>query len=105
MELNARIDVNFVKVNVNISNGHFDLILIQIIFIFISFNIKVLLVFHTKCQPNTPSHFGTNADFIGFASFSIGGHLEFSARLNSTIRKHWSLIMLHMKFEINACSG
>ena len=42
--------------------------------------------------------------FISFAIYSIGGHLEFSTRLNFTNVKSWSLIMLHMKFEIHGCS-
>ena len=42
---------------------------------------------------------------IAPAIFSKGGHLEFSTRLNSTILKPWSLIMLHMKFKIHGCSG
>ena len=76
-----------------------------LLFFFISINIKVLLIFHTKFQPNTPSRSGENGDFISFAIFSNGGHLEFSTRLNFTILKSWSLIMLHIKFEIHGCSG
>ena len=68
-------------------------------------NIKVLLILHTKFQPNIPSRSGENDDFISFAIFSDGGHLEFSTRLNFTILKPWSLIMLHVKLEIHRCSG
>ena len=39
---------------------------------------------------------------MSFAIFSNGGHLEFSTRLNFNILKPWSLIMLHMKFNINS---
>ena len=68
-------------------------------------NIKVLLILHTKFQPNIPSPSGENGDFNGFAIFSNGDHLEFSTRLNFIILKPWSLIMLHMKFEIHGCCG
>ena len=64
----------------------------------------VLLIFHTKFQLNIPSRSGENDDFISFAIFSNGGQLEFSTRLNFTILKPWSLIMLHMKFKIHGCS-
>ena len=37
---------------------------------------------HMKFQPNISSHSGEKVDFIGFAIFSIGGHLGFSTRLN-----------------------
>ena len=60
---------------------------------------------HTKFQPNIPSHSGENADFTGFAIFSISRYLEFSMRLDFNILKPWSLIMVHMKFEIHGCSG
>ena len=70
-----------------------------------SMNNKVLLILHTKFQPNIPSRLGENVDFISFAIFNNCGHLEFSTRLNFTILKPWSLIMLHMKFEIHGCSG
>ena len=65
----------------------------------------VLLILHTKFQPNIPSRFGENDDFNSFALFSNGGHLEFSTRLNFIILKPWSLIMLHMKLKIHGCSG
>ena len=68
-------------------------------------NIKVLLILHTKFQPNIPSHSGENDDFISFAIFSNGGHLEFSTQLNFIILKPWSLIMHHIKFKIHGCSG
>ena len=54
MDLNAKVNVNFAK----FSNGHCDLILLQIFFILISINTKVPLILHTKFQPNIPSHFG-----------------------------------------------
>ena len=62
-------------------------------------------MFHTKIQPNILSRFGDNDDFINFAIFSNGGHLEFSTILNFIILKLWNLIMLHMKFNIQGCSG
>ena len=80
------------------SNGLCDLIPQQIFFVLISINTKVLLILHAKFQPNIPSHYGENGD--SFTIFINGGHLEFSTRLNFTILKPWSLIMLHMKFKI-----
>ena len=68
-------------------------------------NIKVLLILHIKFQPNIPSRSGENGDCNSFAIFSNGGHLEFSTRLNFTILKPWSLIMLHIKLKIHGCSG
>ena len=79
--------------------------MLQFFFISIPINIKVLLIFHTKFQPNIPRHSGENGNFISFAIFSNGSHLEFSTRLNFTILKSWNLIMQHMKFEIYGCSG
>ena len=104
MDLNARVDVNFLTSH-NCSYGHCDLIPLQIFCTFIPFNIKVLFILRTKVQPHTPSHSGENSNFISFAIFSNGGHLEFSVRLNFTIQRSWSLIMLHVKFEIHGCSG
>ena len=86
------------------SNGHCHLIPLQIFFILISICIKALLILHTKFQPNIPSGSGENGDFNSFAIFSNGDHLEFSTRLNFTILKPWSLIMLRMKFKIHGCS-
>ena len=40
------------------SNGHCDLIPLQIFFILISLGTKVPLIIHTKCQPNIQSHSG-----------------------------------------------
>ena len=68
-------------------------------------NITVLLILHTKFQLNIPSRSGENDDFISFAIFSNGGHLEFLTRLNFPILKPWSLIILHMKFKIHGCGG
>ena len=85
-----------------VSNGHYDLIALQNFFILITINNKVLLILNIKFQPNIPSPSGENDDFISFAIFSNGSHLEFSTRLNFIILKSWRLIMLHMKFEINA---
>ena len=101
MDLNARVDVNFFGVDVNFSNGHCHLIPLQIFFILISINIKVLLILHTKFQPNILSRSGENGDFNSFAICSNGGHLEFSTRLNFTILKPWSLTMQHMEFKIH----
>ena len=86
-------------------DGHCDLIPLHVFFNLISMNIKVLLILHTKFQPNILSRSGENGDFNSFAIFSNGGHLELLTRLNFTILKPWSLIMLHMKFKIHGCSG
>ena len=57
MELNARVNVNIAKVDVN-----FQIVTVTdsiiIFFILISINIKILLILHTKYQPNIPGHFG-----------------------------------------------
>ena len=58
MDLTTRVDVNIFRVDVNFSNGHCALIPLQIFFILIKIDIKVLLMLHTKFQPNIPSHFG-----------------------------------------------
>ena len=52
MDLNARVNINFARVDV-----HFQTVTVTF-FILISINIKVLLKLHTKFQPNIPSHFG-----------------------------------------------
>ena len=65
---------------------------------------KVLLTLHTNFQLNIPNCSGENDNFISFTIFSNDGHLEFSTRLDFTILKPWSLIMLHMKFKIHGCS-
>ena len=58
MDLNVRVDVNFVRV---------DVICEKVILI--SLNTKVPLMSHAKFQPNILSHSGENLDFIGFAIF------------------------------------
>ena len=59
MDINAGVYVNFARVDVNFqTNTVSDLILLYIFFIFMSINIKVLLILHTKFQPNILSHFG-----------------------------------------------
>ena len=105
MDLNAWVDVNCFRVDVKFSNSHCDLILLQIFFILVSLSIKVPLILHTKFQPNIPSRSGENGNFNSSAIFNNGGNLEFSTRLNFTIVKPWSLIMLHMKFKIHGCNG
>ena len=39
-------------------------------------------MFHTKFQPNILSRSGEDDNFISFAIFNNGGHLEFSTRIN-----------------------
>ena len=106
MDLNAWVDVIFFKGRRKFNNyGYRDLIPLQIFIILIPINIKVLLILHTKFQPNILSRSGENGDFNSFAIFSNSSHLEFSIRLNFTILKPRSLIMLHMKFKIHGYSG
>ena len=58
MDLNARFDVNFARVEVNFQTVTVTQFCKQIFFILIPINIKVLLILHTEFQPNIPSHFG-----------------------------------------------
>ena len=51
------------------NNGTIQTIPLQIFFIFISLNIQVPLILHTKFQPNVLSQSGKNVDFNGFAIF------------------------------------
>ena len=95
MDLNARVDINFARVDVNFQTVTETYFRYRFFFYFDIINIKVLLVLHTKFQLNIPSHSGENGNFNSFAIFSNGGHLEFLTRLNFTILKPWSLIMLH----------
>ena len=60
---------------------------------------------HTIFQSNISSHSGEKNDFIGFAIYSIGSHLEFSSKLNFIILKSCCLVMLHVKFENHGCSS
>ena len=96
---------NFFKVNANFQTAIVTLFHYRLFFNLISISIKVPLILHTKFQPNMPSQSGENDDFISFAIFSNGGHLEFSTRLTFTILKPWSLVMLHMKLKTHGCSG
>ena len=48
---------------------------------------------------------GLKVDFNGFAIFVICGHLGFSTMLIFTSLKPCNLIMLHVKFENQGCSG
>ena len=60
---------------------------------------------HTKSQPNISCHSGEKVNFIGYASFGIGGHLGFSTGLGFIIQKPCSLVMLHVKVDIHGCIG
>ena len=57
MDLNARADVSFARVDVNCQTVTEPNSVI-FFFILIPINIKVLLILHTKFKPNIPSHFG-----------------------------------------------
>ena len=85
--------------------GQCDLILLQIFFILTILKTKVQIICNTKFQPNTPSRSGEKVDFLGFAIFSIDGHLRFSTRLNFLLLKPYSLIMPYVKVENHGCSG
>ena len=100
MDLNARVYVTFYGRR-KFSNGHRDLIPLQIFFTWISFSMKVLLILHIKIQLNIPRCSGENADLINFAICSNGSHLDAYTRLNF---KSWSLIMLRLRFKIHGCS-
>ena len=59
MDLNARVNVNFARVDLNFQTVTVtDLTLLPTLFIFISINIKVLLMLDIKFQPNILSYFG-----------------------------------------------
>ena len=66
MNLNARVDVNFARDDVN-----FQTIVVpssaKNVFILISLNTKVSLIHHTKYQLNIQCHSVENVNFIGFA--------------------------------------
>ena len=57
MDLNARVDINFAGVDINSQTFTGTQFCYNIFFILISINIKVLLILHTKFQPNIPRHF------------------------------------------------
>ena len=72
MDLNARVDVNFARVEMNFKIVTVTYFCKHLFFILIPINIKVLLIFHTKFQPNIPSHVGEmdlnariNVNFLG----------------------------------------
>ena len=58
MDLNASVDVNFVKVDVNFQTVTVTLFCSQFFFSLIPIDNKVLFMLHTKFQPNIPGHFG-----------------------------------------------
>ena len=63
------------------------------------------LLFHTKIQPKMSSGSGEKADFVIFAIFSNGGHLEYSTWPNFIILRPWCQVMLHVKFENCRCNS
>ena len=58
MDLNASVDVNFARVNVNFQTVTVTLFCYNSVFILIPINIQVLLILHAKFQPNIPYLFG-----------------------------------------------
>ena len=75
IDLNVRVDINFVRVDIHFQTATVTFFVTGIILV--SFHIKVQLILHTQFQPYISSHSGENADFIGFAILSIGSHLKF----------------------------
>ena len=55
-------------------------------------------MFHTKFQPNILSLSGENDNFISFAIFSNGRHLEFSTQINFIMSE--ALVSDHAAYEI-----
>ena len=58
MALNTRVNVNFARVDINFQTVTVTYFCYNFFFILIPINNKVLLILHTKFQPNIPSHFG-----------------------------------------------
>ena len=58
MDLNARFNVNFARVDENFQTVTVALFCFNFFFILIPINIKVIVTPHTKFQPNIPSHVG-----------------------------------------------
>ena len=91
MDFNAKVDVNFVRVDVNCEKGRY--ILIQIRFSLILLN-QVPLMIRAKFRPNIPSRSGEKVDFIGFAIFRIiDGRSGFSTWLRFLILEPWARLI------------
>ena len=58
VDLNVKVNINFTRVDVNFQTVTVSQFCHNFFFILIPINIKVLLILHTKFQPNIPSHFG-----------------------------------------------
>ena len=56
--INARVDVNFARVDIKFQTVTVTLFCYKLFSFLIPINIKILLILHTKFQPNIPSHFG-----------------------------------------------
>ena len=69
--------------------GHCDKTTLPIFFIFTILNTYVSLIFHAKIQPKISSGSGEKVDFVIFAIFSNGGHLEYSTCPNFIIQRPW----------------
>ena len=67
MDLNARVDVKFFRVDVNFHTAIVTQFHYIFFFILIPVNTNVLLIPHTKFQPNISSCSGETGDFISFA--------------------------------------
>ena len=94
----------FFKLNVNFQTTIVTIFRYR--FFHFDINIKILFILHTKFQPKIfqPLCRKWRVFYVFFFIFSNSGHLEFSTRLNFTVLKPWSLMMLHMKFKIHACN-
>ena len=62
-DLNAWVDVNFVRVDVNFQTAIVTKVRYTFFFILILINIEVLLILHTKFQPKILSRSGEKGDF------------------------------------------
>ena len=76
-----------------------------LVFIFITLNTYVSLIFYAKIQPKISSGSGEKVDFVIFAIFSNGGHLGYSTRPNFIILRPWWQVMLHVKFVNYRCNN
>ena len=113
MDLNARVNGNFARVDVNFQTVTVTLFYYQSFFILISINIKVLLILHTKYQPNIHSRFGemvlnalVDVIFYGRRKFS-NDHCDLiplQIFLYFNIIQHQGLTNIHTKFQPNILS-
>ena len=106
MDSNHRVVVYFARVDINLQTITLTIFCNRFFFfILISLNTKVPQILHIKFHPYILSRSGENADFIGFAIFSVCGNFGLFIRLHFIILKCWSLITVHVQFEIHGCTA